>query len=62
MSTAETELRRESDLRDEGEQNSRMVNLEVSGIPKLEGETREDCKQLAADIMKLGTVNTVLRV
>ena len=30
-----------------------MVNLEVSGLPKLEGETREDCKQLAADVMKL---------
>ena len=53
MSTGKTELRWESDLRDEGEQNSRMVNLEVSGLTKLEGETREDCKQLAADVMKL---------
>ena len=53
MSTAKTELRRETDLRDKGEQNSRMVNLEVSGLPKLESETREDCKQLAADVMKL---------
>ena len=30
-----------------------MVNLEVFGLPKLEGETRHNWKQLAADVMKL---------
>ena len=34
------ELRRESDLRDEEEQNSRIVNLEMSGLYKLKDEAR----------------------
>ena len=39
----EEDLRIQSKMRDENEQNSRMVNLEISGVPQLQGETDTDC-------------------
>ena len=53
VGTIEIDLKEESRKRDEAEQNSRMVNLEISGIPQLDGETDDDCKTIAADVMKL---------
>ena len=49
----EEDLRIQSKMRDENEQNSRMVNLEISGVPQLPGETDTDCKKIAGEVMKL---------
>ena len=50
----------EAVLRDENENNSRKFNLEFSGIPKAEEETREKPKHYVEEIMKLiGSENNV---
>ena len=46
-------VKREAVLRDENKNNSRKLNLEFSGLPKAEGETREKPKQYVEDIMKI---------
>ena len=53
-------VKREAVLRDENENNSRKINLEFSGVPKAEGETREKPMQFVEEIMKLiGSENNV---
>ena len=49
----ELNLENERYMRDENEANSRLQNLEISGIPKKEGETRADCKKHCAAVMTL---------
>ena len=46
-------LANEREMRDENEANSCLQNLEISGIPKTEGETRADCKKHCAAVMAL---------
>ena len=53
MSQLELDMAEESRKRDESEQNGRLINLEISGVPQLEGETEEDCKKIVGEIMKL---------
>ena len=53
MNGLEIDLVEQGKMRDENEQNSRMVNLEISGVPQLEGETDDDCKELAGKVMAL---------
>ena len=53
MNGLEIDLVEQGKMRDENEQNSRMVNLEISGVPQLEGETDDDCKDIAGKVMAL---------
>ena len=53
MSRMEIDISEESRKRDNHEANSRLFNLEISGVPSLEGETWDDCKQIVGEVMKL---------
>ena len=53
MDELEIALQSEAELRDENEANSRLFNLEISGIPKMEGETRANCKENCVKVMQL---------
>ena len=53
LSTVETDLSVQSRMRDESEQNGRMQNLEISGVPKLQGESDDDCKTIVGEVMSL---------
>jgi len=46
-------LERESQMRDQNEANERLIKLEVSGIPKTEGEKPADCKEHVAKVLTL---------
>ena len=60
MHELEIGLVHESEMRDAAEANSRLIYLEISGIPKLEGETRQDCKNNVGKVMALmGSENGV---
>ena len=48
-----TALDHESEMRDAMEANSRLINLEISGIPKSEGETRSQCKEHVLKVLTL---------
>ena len=46
-------LDHESEMRGATEANSCLINLEISGIPKSEGETRAQCKEHVAKVLTL---------
>ena len=63
MEEMDTALERESEMRDNMEANGRLINLELSGIPKKEGEKDSDCKAYVGEVMKLiGSENDVSAV
>ena len=53
MDNLECGLEHEAEMRDALEANGRLINLEISGVPKLEGETRDKCKEHVAKVMAL---------
>ena len=53
LENLECALEEESQKRDALEANSRLIHLEISGIPKSEGETWDKCKEHVASVMKL---------
>ena len=56
----EAKVEKEAVLRDDNEANSRLQSLEISGIPKKEGETYADCKRNSAAVLALlGSENDI---
>jgi len=53
MDQMEADLERESEMRDALETNTRKIYLELSGIPKKENETDNDCKEAVGKLLTL---------
>ena len=53
MDEMDANLERESAMCDALETNSRKINLELSGIPKKENETDDDCKEAVGKLLTL---------
>ena len=63
MTNLELGLAQESRKRDDSENVSRKQCLEISGVPKLENEQRDDAKKIVAKVMALaGSTNNVTAI
>ena len=63
MTKLELGLAEESRKRDDSENVSRKQCLEISGVPKLENEQRDDAKKIVAKVMALaGSANDVTAI